>query len=155
MKEAALFIIKPDSIKSGKYVPIMAQLKKAGVTIVREVHRFRLKEEEILVLYQEHVGKPFFSQLFSFMFSGPITLLVLTGEDVIGKVRKLIGHTDPKKADPGTIRSLFGNHTDMTANAVHCSGCPKEARREIGIFFPEFLSQLELEGYFSTEDQRP
>jgi nucleoside-diphosphate kinase len=148
-KEAALFIIKPDSMKSGKYVPIMAQLKKAGIAIVREAHRFRLKGEEVMSLYQEHKGKPFFSQLFSFMLSGATVLLVVTGEDAIDRVRKLLGHTDPKKAEPGTIRNLFGNHADMTANAAHCSGCIKDAQREIGIFFPELAQQLKKEGYFS------
>ncbi len=146
-KQAVLFIIKPDSIKSGKYAPIMAQLKKIDVTIVREVHRFRLKEEEVLNLYQEHMGKPFFSQLFSFMISGPLVLLVLTGEDVISKIRKILGCTDPKKAEPGTIRSLFGSHIDMTTNAAHCSDTFEEARREIGLFFPEIIAQLEAEGY--------
>ncbi len=149
MKEAALFIIKPDSMKSGKYVPIMAQLKKTGVMIARESHRFRLKEKEISALYQEHRGKPFFQQLLSFMLSGSVVLLVLTGEDIIDKIRKLLGHTDPDKAEPGTIRALFGNHTDMTENAAHCSGCIKDAQREIGIFFPELAQQLKKEGYFN------
>lgn len=149
MKEAVLFIIKPDSMKSGNYVPIMAQLKKTGVMIARESHRFRLKEKEISALYQEHKGKPFFEELLYFMLSGSVVLLVLIGEDVIGKIRKLLGHTDPKKAESGTIRNMFGNHENITENAAHCSGSRKDAQREIEIFFPELAQQLKKEGYFN------
>ena len=83
--------------------------------------------------YAEHQGKPFYDGLVEFMTSGPVLLLVFSGEDAIARAREIMGATNPAEAAPGTIRAEFAD--SMTENAVHGSDSPASAEREIGIFF--------------------
>jgi len=85
--------------------------------------------------YAVHRQRPFFESLTTFMSSGPVVILVLSGDDAIKRHRELMGATDPAKADPGTIRALHG--TNIEFNAVHGSDSPETARFEIGYFFSD------------------
>ena len=93
-----------------------------------------LTVEQARGFYAEHDGKPFFDGLVEFMTSGPIVVSVLEGENAILKNRELMGATDPKKAEPGTIRADFADSID--ANAVHGSDAPETAAVEVAFFFP-------------------
>src|SRR5256885_1260911 len=90
--------------------------------------------------YEVHRRRPFFDSLTTFMASGPVVVLVLDGDDAIKRHRDLMGATDPAKADPGTIRAVYG--TTIEYNAVHGSDSPETARFEIGYFFPETESNV-------------
>ena len=130
--EQTLSIIKPDAISKGFAEEICQRLEEAGLKIhsKRSLH---LTEEEAEGFYIEHKGKPFFSDLIAFMTSGPIQVQILEGDNAISKYREIMGNTDPKAADPGTIRADFADSID--ANAVHGSDSEKSAEREIQYFF--------------------
>ena len=130
--EQTLSIIKPDAISKGFAEEICQRLEEAGLKIhsKRSLH---LTEEEAEGFYIEHKGKPFFSDLIAFMTSGPIQVQILEGDNAISKYREVMGNTDPKEADPGTIRADFADSID--ANAVHGSDSEKSAEREIQYFF--------------------
>jgi len=85
--------------------------------------------------YGEHVGKPFFPDLVEFITSGPLVAAVVEGPGVVGAWRTMMGATDPKVADPGTVRGDFA--TEMSKNVTHGSDSPESAEREIGLFFPD------------------
>ena len=131
--EQTLSIIKPDAISKGFAEEICKRLEDGGLKIVSK-KSLHLTEEEAEGFYIEHKGKPFFSDLIAFMTSGPIQVQILEGDNAISKYRELMGNTDPKAADPGTIRADFADSID--ANAVHGSDSEKSAEREIRYFFP-------------------
>ena len=128
--EQTLSIIKPDAISKGFAEEICQRLEEAGLKIhsKRSLH---LTEEEAEGFYIEHKGKPFFSDLIAFMTSGPIQVQILEGDNAISKYREIMGNTDPKSADPGTIRADFADSID--ANAVHGSDSEKSAERELSL----------------------
>ena len=129
-----LSIIKPDAVKKGYAEQICARIEGSGIDIV-------LKKELLLTrnqaegFYAEHKGKPFFEALINFMTSGPVQVQVLEGEEAISRYRSLMGSTNPKEADPGTLRHDFAESID--ANAVHGSDSIESAAREVAYFFPE------------------
>ena len=130
--ERTLFLIKPDAVSkkiAGKIIDI---LEKNDLHIA-EMKMLRLDTETAEKFYKEHKNKEFYHKLIKYVTSGPIIAMVLEGEDAIKRARKIIGSTDPKKAEPGTIRNLFG--TDRTYNAVHASDSPESAEYEINIIF--------------------
>lgn len=131
--ERTLSIIKPDAVKKNVIGKIYSRFESAGLKIVaaRFVH---LSKEEAGQFYAVHKERPFFNDLVSFMTSGPVMIQVLEGEGAIAKNRELMGATDPKKAEPGTIRADFAESID--ANAVHGSDAAETAAVEIGFFFP-------------------
>ena len=127
-------MIKPRAVKEKHTGEILAHLEKAGFEI--QALRMRtLSKEEAEEFYKEHAGKPFFADLVSKMTSGPIVTMVLSKKNAVPELRTCIGATNPKKAEPGTIRALFG--TDVTENAIHASDSPTSAEREIAFFFPK------------------
>jgi nucleoside-diphosphate kinase len=132
--EQTLSIIKPDAVKKNVIGQILARFEKAGLRIVaaRMMHLSRAEAEGF---YAVHRGRPFFEDLVEFMISGPVMIQVLEGENAIAKNRELMGATDPKKAEKGTIRADFADSID--ANAVHGSDGPDTARKEIAYFFPK------------------
>jgi len=132
--ERTFSIIKPDAVAKNKIGEIVARFEKAGLKVVasRMVHLSRSEAEGF---YAVHKGRPFFNDLVGFMISGPVVLQVLEGEGAIQKNRDLMGATDPKKADKGTIRADFAQSID--ANAVHGSDAPETAATEIAYFFPQ------------------
>jgi nucleoside-diphosphate kinase len=132
--ERTLSIIKPDALAAGSLGPILEQIERAGLHIVA-MRMCRLTAAEAQGFYAVHRERPFFADLVRFMSSGPIVVSVLEGDDAIGRYRKLMGATDPAKADPGTLRKRFGSTIER--NAVHGSDGPETARTEIAYFFRE------------------
>ena len=131
--ERTLSIIKPDAVKKNVIGQICARFEAAGLRIVA-ARMMHLSRAEAQGFYAVHRERPFFRDLVEFMISGPVLVQVLEGEGAISKNRELMGATDPKKADKGTIRADFAESID--ANAVHGSDGADTARTEIGYFFP-------------------
>ncbi|HET7833018.1 MAG TPA: nucleoside-diphosphate kinase [Gallionella sp.] len=131
--ERTLSIIKPDAVAKNVIGQIYTRFENAGLKIIaaRMMHLSRAEAEGF---YAVHRARPFFNDLVSFMISGPVMVQVLEGEGAILKNRELMGATDPKKADKGTIRADFADSID--ANAVHGSDAPETAAVEIAYFFP-------------------
>ena len=113
---------------------IIGRFEKAGLRVVA-ARMTRLSAADAAGFYAEHEGKPFYEKLLGYMSSGPVVLQVLEGDDAIAVNRRLMGATDPAKADPGTIRADFADSLD--ANAVHGSDSPASAVREIAYFFDD------------------
>ena len=131
--ERTLSIIKPDAVKKNVIGKILARFEAAGLRIVA-ARMMHLSREQAEGFYAVHRQRPFFRDLVQFMTSGPVLIQVLEGENAIAKNRELMGATDPKKAERGTIRADFAESID--ANAVHGSDSPDTARMELGYFFP-------------------
>ena len=131
--ERTLSIIKPDAVAKNVIGQIYARFEKAGLKIVaaRMTH---LSQAEAEAFYAVHKERPFFKDLVKFMISGPVMIQVLEGDNAIQKNRDLMGATDPKKAEPGTIRADFADSID--ANAVHGSDGAQTAAVEVAFFFP-------------------
>jgi nucleoside-diphosphate kinase len=132
--EKTFSIIKPDAVAKNVTGEIVSRFEKAGLRIVAS-RMERLSEEKAKGFYAEHEGRPFFNDLVSFMISGPVVVQVIEGENAILRNRELMGATNPKEADAGTIRADFAESID--ANAVHGSDAPESAAREIAYFFSE------------------
>ena len=130
--ERTLSIVKPDAVARNIVGEIYARFEKSGLKIVA-ARMMQLTADKARGFYAEHEGKPFFNALVEYMSSGPVVVQVLEGDDAIQVNRNLMGATDPKKAEPGTIRADFAESVD--ANAVHGSDSPESAEREIGYFF--------------------
>ena len=131
--ERTLSIIKPDAVAKNVIGEIYSRFEKSGLKIVAAQMK-QLSKAEAEGFYAVHRERPFFKDLVSFMISGPVMIQVLQGENAIQKNRELMGATDPKKADKGTIRADFADSID--ANAVHGSDAPETAAVEIAYFFP-------------------
>ncbi len=131
--QRTLSIIKPDAVAKNVIGEIYARFEKAGLQVIaaRMAH---LSKSDAEGFYAVHKSRPFFNDLVSFMISGPVMIQVLEGDNAIQKNRDLMGATDPKKADKGTIRADFADSID--ANSVHGSDAPETAQVEIGYFFP-------------------
>ena len=132
--ERTLSILKPDAVARNIIGEIIGRFEKAGLSIIA-ARMTRLSVADAAGFYAEHEGKPFYEKLLEYMGSGPVVLQVLEGSDAIARNRRLMGATDPKKADPGTIRADFAQSLD--ANAVHGSDSPASAAREIAYFFDD------------------
>lgn len=131
--ERTLSIIKPDAVKKNVIGQILARFENAGLRIVAARMK-HLSREDAEGFYAVHRERPFFRDLVDFMISGPVLIQVLEGENAVAKNRELMGATDPKKADKGTIRADFAQSID--ANAVHGSDSAENARTEVAYFFP-------------------
>jgi nucleoside-diphosphate kinase len=130
--EQTFSIIKPDATRRNLTGAINAKFEAAGLRIVAQ-KRVLMTREQAEEFYGVHKARPFFAGLVSFMTSGPVVLQVLQGEDAIAANRRIMGATDPKKADPGTIRAEFAE--DIEANSVHGSDSAENAATEIAFFF--------------------
>jgi nucleoside-diphosphate kinase len=131
--ERTLSIIKPDAVAKNVIGKILTRFEDVGLAIVA-CRMTQLSRTEAEGFYAVHKARPFFKDLVDFMISGPVVIQVLQGEGAIQKNRDLMGATDPKKADAGTIRADFADSID--ANAVHGSDAPETAATEIAYFFP-------------------
>jgi nucleoside-diphosphate kinase len=131
--EHTLSIIKPDAVAKNVIGQIYGRFEQAGLKIVA-ARMMHLSRSEAEGFYAVHSERPFFKDLVSFMISGPVIAQVLEGENAIAKHRDLMGATDPKKAEKGTIRADFADSID--ANAVHGSDAVETAQTEIAYFFP-------------------
>ena len=125
-------IIKPNAVRTGKSGPILAMINEAGFEI-SAMKLIMLSIPQAEEFYEIHKGKPFFEGLVDFMTSGPVIVLILKRENAVEEFRKLIGNTDPEKAEPGTIRKLYA--VSMKMNAVHGSDSDENAQREADFFF--------------------
>jgi nucleoside-diphosphate kinase len=131
--ERTLSIIKPDAVAKNVIGQIYGRFENAGLKIVA-ARMVQLSRAEAEGFYAVHRERPFFKDLVDFMISGPVMVQALEGENAIAKNRDLMGATDPKKADKGTIRADFADSID--ANAVHGSDAAETAKVEIAYFFP-------------------
>ena len=130
--EKTLSIIKPDAVKKNVIGEIYSRFEKAGLKIV-QAQMISLTQEEAEGFYEVHKDRPFFNDLVSFMISGPVMIQVLEGDNAVSLNRELMGATNPKEADAGTIRADFADSID--ANAVHGSDSLENAAIEIDYFF--------------------
>jgi len=130
--ERTLSIIKPDAVAKNVIGDIIGRFEKAGLKVVA-AKMLSLSEQSAGGFYAEHEGKGFFPDLIAFMTSGPVVVQVLEGDKAIEQNRALMGATNPKEAEAGTIRADFADTID--ANAVHGSDSPDSAAREISYFF--------------------
>jgi nucleoside-diphosphate kinase len=130
--EQTFSIIKPNAMKKNALGDIMSMFEANGLKIAaaKITVLSKSKAEEF---YAEHKARPFFGELVSFMTSGPVMLMCLQGEGAVLKNREIMGATDPKKANPGTVRAKFGDN--VGENAVHGSDSTDSAARELALFF--------------------
>jgi len=132
--ERTLSIIKPDAVEKNVIGEIYSRFESNGLKIIA-ARLIRLSRADAEGFYDVHRDRPFFNELVEFMISGPAMVQVLEGEDAIKKNRILMGATDPKKAEKGTIRADYAE--SIQANAVHGSDAPETAAVEIAYYFPE------------------
>ena len=130
--EQTLSIIKPDAVKKNVIGEIYSRFENAGLKIVH-AQMIELTKEEAEGFYAVHKDRPFFNDLVEFMTSGRVMIQVLEGENAVALNRQLMGATNPKEADKGTIRADFADSID--ANAVHGSDSLENAKIEIDYFF--------------------
>jgi nucleoside-diphosphate kinase len=131
--ERTLSIVKPDAVANNVIGEIYTRFERAGLKIIA-ARMMQLSRQQAEGFYAVHKERPFFKDLVEFMISGPVMVQVLEGESAIQKNRDLMGATDPKKADKGTIRADFAQSID--ANAVHGSDSAETATVEVAYFFP-------------------
>ena len=132
--EKTLSIIKPDAVERNLIEEIKEEFKKKNYKILKE-KKIKLEKSEAEKFYQVHQSKPFYNDLCSYLSSGPIIVMVIERENAILENRKLMGATDPIKAEEGTIRKKYGISIDK--NSVHGSDSPENAKIEIDFFFKE------------------
>jgi nucleoside-diphosphate kinase len=127
-------IIKPDAVRTGKTGPILAMINEGGFEIAA-MRMVKMTLPQAESFYSIHKGKPFFDDLIEFMTSGPVVIMILRHDNAVDQFRKLIGATDPAKAEPGTIRKTFAVSVQM--NAVHGSDSVENAIKEANFFLSE------------------
>ena len=132
--EQTLSIIKPDAVERNLSEEIKQEFIKNGFKISKE-KKIKLEKSEAEKFYQVHQSKPFYNDLCSYLSSGPIVVMILDRENAILENRKLMGATDPTKAEEGTIRKKYGISIDK--NSVHGSDSPENAKIEIDFFFKD------------------
>ena len=130
--ERTLSIIKPDAVAKNVIGKIVSRFEAAGLKVIA-AKLVQLSQAEAEQFYAVHSARPFFKDLVTFMVSGPVFVQVLEGENAVLTNRDLMGATDPKKAEAGTIRADFADSID--ANAVHGSDAAETAKEEIAFFF--------------------
>ena len=132
MIEQTLSIIKPDAVERNLDSKIKSFFKKNDLKILKS-KKVQITREEAAEFYKMHQTKPFFQELCDYLSSGPIVVMILEGNQAINKNRQLMGATDPKKADEGTLRKMYG--ISISKNSVHGSDSSTSAKTEIGFFF--------------------
>lgn len=138
--ERTFLMIKPDAVQRNLIGEVVSRLERKGLKLVA-AKLFQANEELAKEHYAEHVEKPFFNDLVSFITSGPVFAMVVEGKNVVEVTRTLVGETNPTKAAPGTIRGDYG--IDLGGNIIHGSDSNESAEREIGLWF----DQSELNDY--------
>ncbi len=133
--ERTLSIIKPDGVERGLIGEVIGRFEKNGIRVVA-MKMIWMTKKQAMGFYAVHESRPFFESLTDFMSSGPVIVMVLEATDVIAKNRKLMGATNFREAEEGTIRRDFA--TDIEKNIVHGSDAPETAAFEIGYFFNAF-----------------
>lgn len=130
-----LLMIKPEIVAGGQYGEVLAFVLKNRFEVknLRMVHMDRERAEDF---YGVHKGKGFFEELIKYITSGPVVAIEIVGEDIIPRIRAFVGATDPTKAEPGTVRYMYGK--SLQNNAVHASDAPESAKKELAIVFGDF-----------------
>ena len=130
--EQTLSIIKPDAVERNLTENIKSIFEKNNL-LIKENKKIRVTKDEAAEFYKVHQSKPFYDDLCAYLSSGPIVVMILEGENAVVNYRKLMGATDPKKAEDNTIRKLYGLSIDK--NSVHGSDSTENAKKEIDFFF--------------------
>jgi len=130
--EQTLSIIKPDAVERNLDGEIKSFFEKNNLKIIK-IKKVKISKEEASEFYKVHQTKPFYGELCNYLSSGPIVVMILEGENVVSKNRQLMGATDPKKAEDGTLRKMYGLSIDK--NSVHGSDSVENAKVEINFFF--------------------
>jgi len=130
--EHTFVMVKPDGVRRGLVGEVIARFERKGL-VLEKIRRLVIDEDLARRHYAEHVEKPFFPDLLAFITSGPVVAMEWSGDNAVGVARTLMGATDPKKAEPGTIRGDFG--LAVTQNIVHGSDSTASAERELDLFF--------------------
>lgn len=133
MSNRTFTIIKPDSVRKSNSGKIIARLESEGFRILG-LKKVSLSRKQAEGFYSVHRQRPFFGSLVEYMTSGPVFVAALERENAVAQLRKVMGATDPAKADKGTIRKDFGESIEQ--NAIHGSDSDENANIEIGFFFP-------------------
>jgi nucleoside-diphosphate kinase len=131
--ERTLILVKPDAFARNLTGEIIARFERKGLRIAALTH-MTMTRELAQQHYAEHVGKPFFEELVTFITSGPLVAIVLQGDKAVAAARQVIGATNPLEASGGTIRGDYA--IEVGQNMVHGSDSPESAAREVGLFFP-------------------
>ena len=134
MANRTLTILKPDSVRKRNFGKILSRLEAEGFTVLA-IKKLALSQKQAEGFYAVHRERPFYRDLVKYMMSGPVYVAALERNDAVPALRKLMGATDPRKADKGTIRAEFGESIEQ--NAIHGSDSDDNARIEIGFFFAE------------------
>ena len=134
MADRTFTIIKPDSVEKGNSGEILTRLEKEGFKILG-LKKLRLSPPQAEAFYGVHRDRPFFKDLVRYMTSGPVYVAALERQDAVPHLRKVMGATDPAKAEPGTVRKEFGESIER--NAIHGSDSPENANIEVHFFFAE------------------
>ena len=134
MTNRTFTIIKPDSVRKGNFGKILSKVEAGGFRVLG-IKKVFLTDRQAKAFYAVHAERPFYGDLVKYMTSGPVYVAALEREEAVPALRKLMGATDPKKADQGTIRAEFGESIEQ--NAIHGSDSDENARNEIGFFFAE------------------
>ena len=148
--ETTLVLLKPDAVQRGLIGEIVNRLEKTGLKITG-MKLMQVSQELANEHYGEHVGKPFFEGLVSFITSGPIVAMAVQGNGAVGIVRKTMGATNPAESPPGTVRGDYG--IDIGRNLVHGSDSVESAKREVALFFegPELVDYTRATDPWITE----
>src|SRR5580765_3408161 len=131
-EQSTLLIVKPDAVRRGLIGEVLRRVEAKGLRI-DELQLIRIERATAEQHYGEHVDKPFFGELVTFITSGPVVVAKVSGEQAVAALRALMGSTNPIEAGPGTIRGDFA--TLIGENAVHGSDSPESAERELSLFF--------------------
>ncbi len=132
--ERTFVMLKPDAVQRGHAGEIISRFEKKGIKMVG-MKLMLISEDLASRHYGEHVGKPFYEKLMSYITSGPVVAMVLEGDNAVEMVRKFLGATNPQDATPGTIRCDYGQM--IGRNIIHGSDSLASAEREIGLFFDD------------------
>jgi nucleoside-diphosphate kinase len=135
--QRTLTMIKPDGYQKGKMGEIISMIENNGFKIIH-VRMMKFTEKSAEQFYEAHKGQPFYEKLIKFSVSDKVLAMVLEKENAIADLRKIMGETDPAKAQPGTIRAKFG--TGLPPNAIHGSDSEAGAKKEITYLFGEFAA---------------
>jgi nucleoside-diphosphate kinase len=134
MANRTFTIIKPDSVRKGNFGKIISRLESEGFRILG-LKKVSLSRQQAEGFYAVHRERPFYSSLVDYMTSGPVYVAALERDNAVAHLRQVMGATDPKKADKGTVRADFGESIEQ--NAIHGSDSDENAKIEIGFFFSE------------------
>lgn len=135
MIERTLSIIKPDAMSRKLAGLIIRRIEEEGFKIIG-LKFLHMKKEQAMAFYEEHREKPFYNSLVNFITESPVIVMALEKENAVSDLRKLMGATDPGKAEPNTLRALYGSNIER--NAIHGSADLQSAKRELAFFFASF-----------------